>query len=117
MKIKLWNFEYDFDKDDAKIVVPIILLFAAILSTNIDPAILISFAAIYYLLYFFLFESVKKLKSVLPKPKLKCPNCTNKKIILQGYQGYNSDEHYAYYWCSECKATSILTNGGMLRVG
>jgi hypothetical protein len=26
MKIKLWQWEYDFDKEDAKIVVPLILL-------------------------------------------------------------------------------------------
>jgi len=26
MKIKVWQLEYDFDKEDAKIVVPLILL-------------------------------------------------------------------------------------------
>jgi hypothetical protein len=37
MKIKFWQFEYDFDRDDAKIIVPMILLLVAISATTLNP--------------------------------------------------------------------------------
>jgi hypothetical protein len=37
MKIKFWQFEYEFDRDDAKIVVPIALLLVAIAVGGITP--------------------------------------------------------------------------------
>jgi DNA-directed RNA polymerase subunit RPC12/RpoP len=113
MKIKFWTFEYEFDKDDAKIVIPVILLLIAMLATNIDRTIMIQGATCYYLLYFFLDGLIRKLKSLLPKPKLKCPKCKSRKIILQGYGTYKSDEHHAFYLCTKCKTTSILTEGGL----
>lgn len=116
MKLKFWQFEYDFDKEDAKIVVPIILLLIALSFTTFDRQILVLLTAFYYLLYFFLREAVSGIKSLIPTPKLKCPKCKNRKIILQGYQGYKSDEQYAHYFCTDCGQTSILTDGGLLPV-
>ncbi len=116
MKIKFWQFEYDFDRDDAKIVIPVILLLAAISATNLDPVWLIGSTAIYYLLYFFMMDAVAAVKSQLVKLKMRCPKCKNRKIILQGYQAYKSDEHYAYYFCDNCKTTSILTDAGLLKI-
>jgi hypothetical protein len=37
MKIKFWQFEYDFDRDDAKIVIPIAVLLIAVSVTNTNP--------------------------------------------------------------------------------
>src|ERR1019366_9912857 len=87
MKIKFWSFEYDFDKDDAKIVVPIILLLLAVVKTSIDPAILVALAVIYYLAYFFWENLVGRVAGLIAKARLRCPECKNRKIILQGYQG------------------------------
>jgi hypothetical protein len=35
MKIKLWQLEYDFDTEDAKIVVPLILLLLGLIFTQL----------------------------------------------------------------------------------
>jgi hypothetical protein len=116
MKIKLWQFEYDFDRDDAKIVIPIILLLVAISVTNLNPLWLLGSATAYYLLYFFANDAVAAVKAKLAQRRMVCPKCKNKKIYLQGYEGYNSDEHYAHYFCDSCKTTSILTDGGLLEI-
>ncbi len=116
MKLKIWQFEYDFDRDDAKIVVPIILVLVAVSTTNLPAALLVGLAAGYYLLYFFLKDAVAAIKSSIGKLKMRCPKCGNRKIILQGYQGYKSDEQYPYYLCDSCKTTSVLTDGGLLEI-
>ena len=113
MKIKFGIFKYEFDKDDAKIVIPVILILIAIVATNLDRTIMLLGVTSYYLLYFFLSDFLKKLKNLFPKPKLKCLKCNSRKIILQGYDTYKSDEHHAFYLCTKCKTTSILTEGGL----
>ena len=116
MKIKFWQFEYDFDRDDAKIVVPIILLLVAAWFTNLNPILLVGLAAAYYLLYFFMADAILAIGGRITKMRLRCPACKNRKIILQGYQSYKSDEMYPYYYCDSCKTTSILTDGGLLKI-
>jgi|ERR1051326_8623519 len=116
MKLKLWHFEYEFDRDDAKIVVPTILLLLGVLVTKISPEILLALAAIYYVLYFFLTDALAAARGYIAKLKMRCPNCKNRKIILQGYDGYKSDECYPYYFCDACKTTSILTEAGLLQI-
>jgi hypothetical protein len=116
MKLKLWQFEYDFDRDDAKIVVPIILLALAICFTQLDSALLICAGVIYYAIYFFGAQACAATKERIQQYKMRCPNCRDRKIILQGYEGYKSDEHYPYYLCDNCGTTSILTDGGLLQI-
>ena len=36
MKLKFWQFEYEFDKDDAAIVVPLILVILCLAYTKIQ---------------------------------------------------------------------------------
>lgn len=115
MKFKLWDFEYEFDRDDAKIVIPIVLLLIS-LSVGLNAIWLLAAAVLYYLLLFFSGAVVSAVRALIAKRKVRCPRCHSRKIILQGYQGYKSDEHYAYYFCDSCKATSILTDGGMLEI-
>jgi DNA-directed RNA polymerase subunit M/transcription elongation factor TFIIS len=117
MKIKFWQFEYDFDREDAKIVVPIALLLITISVTSINPLWLLATIAAYYLLYFFIGDAAKAVRAYIAKRKMRCPHCKNRKIILQGYQAYKSDEHYPYYFCESCETTSILTDGGLLKIG
>lgn len=116
MKIKLWQFEYDFDRDDAKIVVPVILLLVAIATTSLNPLWLLGLTAAYYLLYFFLLDTVEAIKFYFAKKKMRCPKCGNRKIFLQGYQEYKSDAHHPFYFCDSCQTTSILTDGGLLKI-
>lgn len=114
MKIKFWQFEYKFDKDDAKIVIPVMLLLIAISATEIDRTILVLITTCYYLLYFFLEKLVVKIKNIIPKPKLKCPKCKSKKIIYKGIIEYGEGVPYDSYYCSDCGKESILASGGYL---
>ena len=118
MKIKLWQFEYDFDKEDAKIVVPLILLLLALTLTQLRKDALLGGAAAYYLLYFFLppcLLAIKKLFAwCIHWLFFRCPYCKSREIILQGYQGYKSDEQYAYHTCNRCGQTSVLVNDRLI---
>lgn len=116
MKLKFWHFEYEFDRDDAKIVVPVILLLLGFFLTDLNRAFLLLLAAAYYVLYFFLPPTVDTIRSYIAKLKMRCPHCKNRKMFLQGYQGYKSDEQYPYYFCDKCETTSILTDGGLLEI-
>jgi hypothetical protein len=116
MKIKLWTFEYEFDRDDAKIVVPIILLALAFSFTSIDRTALLAVAVAYYLIYFFAAKAVESIERWREQLKMRCPKCKNRKIYLQGYDTYNSDAHHPYYFCDSCKTTSVLTDRGMLKI-
>jgi hypothetical protein len=53
MKIKLWQFEYDFDQKDAQIVLPVLLLVLGLVFTNLNKEVLWGGTVAYYLLYFF----------------------------------------------------------------
>jgi hypothetical protein len=116
MKIKFWQFEYDFDRDDAKIIVPIILLLVVVTTTPVNPLWVLGAAAVYFLLLFFFKQAIAAVERFLAWQRMRCPKCKNRKIYLQGYDTHNSDEHHAFYFCDNCKTTSILTSGGMLKV-
>jgi hypothetical protein len=79
MKLKFWRFEYEFDRDDAKVVVPTILLLLGVIFTKIDPSILLALAAVYYLLYFFSAGATTAIKGHVAKLKMRCPHCKNRK--------------------------------------
>jgi hypothetical protein len=116
MKLKLWDFEYEFDRDDAKIVVPLILSGLALAFAKLDPIWVIAADVFYYSAYFFGGSAAGAVKAAIEKQKMRCPKCGNRKIYLQGYEGYNSDAHHAYYFCDNCRGTSILTDGGLLQI-
>jgi hypothetical protein len=119
MKIKLWQLEYDFDKDDAKIVLPLILLLLGLTVTQLNKKGLWIGAVAYYLLYFFLEPFFRALKDLF-KPLytwlfFKCPYCRSHEVIMQGYQGYHSDELYAFHLCNACRETSVLVNNRLIK--
>ena len=116
MKIKAWQFEYEFDRDDAKIVIPIVLLLTAISATAVNPMWWLATLTIYCLLYFFAGTAIDAARTFLAKRNMRCPSCKNRKIFLQGYQGYKSDEQYPYYFFDSCETTAILTDGGLLKI-
>lgn len=121
MKIKLWQWEYDFDKEDAKIVVPLILLLLGLIYTKLNKEVLWGGAVAYYLLYFFLKQCLLTLTELFARLRLRlffrCPYCKSREVIFQGYQGYHSDEEYAYYLCNRCRKTSVLVNERLIKAG
>jgi hypothetical protein len=116
MKIKLWQWEYDFDKEDAKIVVPLILLVLGLIFTQLRKDALIGGAAAYYLLYFFLppiFLAIKRLFAWVHHWRIfRCPYCKSHEIILQGLQEFHGDIPYDHYFCNRCRETSVFVNTG-----
>ena len=119
MKIKFWQFEYDFDKDDAKVVIPLILLALGLAMTPLSKTALLAGAAAYYLLYFFLKSALLALKALFSSLHVwlffKCAWCGSRKIFLQGYQGYHSDEFYGFHFCNECHRTSVLIRSRLIK--
>ncbi len=73
----------------------------------------------YYLLYFFLKPSFLGIKATLTRLRVwrgfRCPYCKSREIILQGYQGYHSDEYYAYHLCNRCHETSVLLGDRLIK--
>lgn len=119
MKIKLWQFEWDFDKDDAKIVVPLILLLLGLVFTPLNRKVLWGGAVAYYLLYFFVKQFLLTLKEAFTRLRdwllFRCPYCKSREVILQGYQGYHSDELYGFHLCNSCRQTSVLVNNRLIK--
>jgi disulfide bond formation protein DsbB len=119
MKIKLWQWEYDFDRNDAEIVVPLVLLLLGLAFTPLNKAWLWSGGVAYYLLYFFLRPCILGVKHFLEKIYhwwiFRCPYCKSREVVLQGYQGYHSDEQYAFHRCNRCRETSVLVNEKLIK--
>jgi DNA-directed RNA polymerase subunit RPC12/RpoP len=113
--------EYDFDKEDAEIVIPLILLLLGLVYTEIKKEVLWGGAAVYYLGYFFLKQYLLALKGSFDKLHdqlfFRCPYCKSREVIFQGYQGYHSDEQYGYYLCNRCRETSVLVNDRLIKTG
>ena len=121
MKLKLWQWEFDFDKEDAQVVFPLILLLLGLFFTHLRREWIWSGAVVYYLLFFFLKPSLLALRESLLRMRhqwlFRCPYCKSREVILQGYQGYHSDEQYAYHLCNKCRETSILVNQRLIKSG
>lgn len=118
MKIKLWQLEYDFDKDDAKIVIPVLLLALGLAFTPINKSALWSGAVTYYLLYFFLKRFFLALNDLRLRFHFRCPHCKSRDVFEQGYETYHSDVPYQWHLCNRCGETSILLlNGRLVKPG
>jgi hypothetical protein len=115
MKIKIGSWgEYDFDKEDARIAVPLILLLLSLFLTQLRKDWLIGGAAAYYLLYFFLPPCFRAVKGLVEKLRhwftFRCPYCKSHELILQGMQEFHSDIPYDHYFCHRCRETSVFVN-------
>jgi hypothetical protein len=113
MKIKLWQLEYDFDKEDA-VVVPLILLLLGLTFTQLRKDRLLAGVTAYYLLYFFLPPCVVALQKLFARIHhwriFRCPYCKSREIILQGIQEFHGDIPYDHYFCNRCRETSVFVN-------
>lgn len=112
-KVGQWG-EYDFDKDDAKIAVPLLLLAGGLAFTPLRKEYLLGGAAAYYALYFFLpplFQAVKKLfEKIHHWRTFRCPYCKSHELIMQGLQEFHGDIPYDWYFCHQCRMTSVYVN-------
>jgi len=114
MKIKLGSWaDYDFDKEDAKIAVPLILLLLGLTLTPLRKEWLLAGVATYSL-YFFLppcYAAIKKLSARLHHWRtFRCPYCKGHELILQGIQEFHGDIPYDWYLCHRCRESSVYVN-------
>jgi hypothetical protein len=121
MKIKLWKGEYEFDKADAEIAVPLVLIGLALAFTPLNKVWLLGGIGAYYLLYFFLKPLVNGVGGLFKRfhhwRVSRCPFCKSHDVFLQGYEGYHSDEFYGWYLCNHCGETLILINDRFIKPG
>jgi hypothetical protein len=115
MKIKIGSWaDYDFDKEDAKIAVPLILLLLGLTLTPLKKEWLLAGVTIYYALYFFLppcFAAIKKLFAQIDHwRRFRCPYCKSHELILQGMQEFHGDIPYDHYFCHRCRETCVFVN-------
>jgi DNA-directed RNA polymerase subunit RPC12/RpoP len=115
MKLKFLQFEYDFDKDDARIVIPLILLLLALGFTPLNKELLLAGTAAYYLLYFFLRICLENVSKFLARKSFKCPYCKSREMLFAdvlflkgGVAGYDS------YICNACGRVSIHINNALI---
>jgi hypothetical protein len=108
MKLKIGNWgEYDFDKEDAKIVVPLILLLLGLFVTPLRKDVLWGTAVAYYFLYFFLPPLSARIRHWRT---FRCPYCKSHELILQGPQEFHGDIPYDWYFCHRCRESSVYVN-------
>jgi len=116
MKMKLLQWEFEFDKDDAKIVIPVLLLTLGLAFTRINKSALWGGAVAYYALYFFLKPIVTTFNDLRSKFHWRCPYCKSRDIVYRGmndYHGYGMVP-YDWYLCNHCGETLIRLNHGRL---
>jgi hypothetical protein len=115
MKIRFGQWgEYDFDKEDAKIVVPLILLLLGLTLAPLRKEWLIGAAAVLLppvLLSSADLSAIKKLFARLNHwRRFRCPYCKGRELILQGMQEFHGDVPYDHYFCNRCRETSVFVN-------
>jgi hypothetical protein len=119
MKLKFWQWEFDFDTDDARIVVPLILLLLGVFFTPLRREWLLAGGAAYYLLIFFLpklaLMVMKAVTGALKRQRNRCPYCKSHEIILQGMAEFRGDVPYDWYLCNSCRQTSIFVFDRMIK--
>jgi hypothetical protein len=89
MKFKFLQAEFEFDKDDAKIAVPLVLVGLGMAFTPIPKVWQFIGAVAYYVFLFFLTEPLKKLVQYLSKRwAYRCPHCRSHHTVELGLQDY-----------------------------
>src|ERR1700727_2749028 len=115
MKIKLGRWaDYDFDKEDAKIAVPLILLLLGLTLTPLRKEWLLAGVAAYYAPYFCLPPCCAAIKNLFTRihqwRTFRCPSCKSHELVLQGPQDFHGDIMYDWYFCHRCRESSVYVN-------
>ena len=116
MKLKFWQGEFEFDRDDAVIVIPIILLLLSFGTPLPKVWLLIGFAA-YYAVLFFGGKLVQPFKKMYYKWVYRCPYCESHHTIMLGWMNYLGDIPYHWYKCNDCGEDSVELDGKLVKPG
>lgn len=110
MKFKFLQTEFEFDRDDAKIAVPLVLLALGLAFAPVPKTWLLAGAGVYYLLLFFLPIVVVPLKKWVALRKCRCPFCRSTHTVLLGSQEYLGDIPHYWYRCNDCGEDSVCVD-------
>jgi hypothetical protein len=122
MKFKFLQSEFEFDADDAKIAVPLVLLILGMAFTPAPKAWLLAGAGIYYMLLFFLpvvlVDPLKKWLGRLHRRRAYgCPHCKSIYTVELGLQEYLGDVPYLWYRCNDCGEESVFVDERLIVPG
>ena len=118
MKFKFATTELEFDRDDAKIAVPLVLLGLAMAFTPLPKLWLVIGAAVYYLFLLFLMEPLTKLvQSVHKKRQYRCPYCRSPYTVMICLDNYIGDSPYYFYRCNDCGGDSVFIDDQLREPG
>lgn len=113
MKLKFWQGEFEFDRDDAVIVVPIILLLLSFATPLPKVWLLAGFGA-YYAMLFFAGKLVPPIKKWFEMRGYRCPYCRSRHMVVLGLNEYLGDAPYWFYKCNDCGRESIEMHGSLV---
>lgn len=114
MKLKFLQGEFEFDRDDAVIVIPIILLLLSFATPLPKVWLLAGFAA-FYAIFFFSGKLVESIKKWFVQRSYRCPFCKGRHTIVLGMAEYIGDCPYYFYKCNDCGRESIDLNGTLVQ--
>lgn len=113
MKLKFWQGEFEFDRDDAVIVVPIILLLLSFATPLPSVWLLVGFGT-YYAVLFFAGKLVQPLKKWFEMRGYRCPYCKSPYTVVLGLNDYLGECPYYFYKCNDCGQESIEMHGSLV---
>lgn len=113
MKLKFWQGEFEFDRDDAVIVVPIILLLLSFATPLPRVWLLVGFGT-YYAVLFFAEKLAQPFKKWFEMRGYRCPYCKSWHTVVLGLNNYLGDCPYYFYKCNDCGQESIEMHGSLV---
>ena len=114
MKLKFWQGGFEFDRDDAAIVIPIILLLLSF-ATPLPKIWLIAGVAAYYVLLLFGGKLVDPVKKWLVRRSYRCPYCKSRHTVVLGLNDYLGNCPYYFHKCNDCGHESIDVGGTLVQ--
>ena len=116
MKLKFWQGEFEFDKDDAVIVIPIILLLLSFATPLPKVWLLVGFAT-YFAVLFFGGKLVQPFKKLYVKWAYRCPWCRSSSMVVLGLENYLGDCPFYFYRCNDCGKEAVQVDDKLVKPG
>lgn len=115
MKFKFGQFsEFEFDKDDAKIAVPLVLLLVAVAVTPLPKVWLLAGFGVYYAVLFFARLITEPLQQWRKMRGFRCPYCKSLHTVELGLQEYLGDVPHYWFRCNECGKESVSVDNKLM---
>lgn len=115
MKFKFGNLgEFEFDKDDVKIAIPLVLLLVALAVTPLPKVWLLAGFGVYYVVFFFARLITDPLQQWRKLRGFRCPYCKSHHTVELGLQEYLGDVPYYWFRCNDCGRESVSVDNKLM---